>query len=354
MACLGVRQTLIQQLRGKDLRIPDLSLLFKQWPKDTSPCLEGLRTLSGERIASFTELPKSRISMSKIDVGLFISTWYPGVNLERGDILCCVVLWLFTWDDQIDEKGGHLYDNLQAAHVFRRETLEYVRHCLRLSDNEASHEVRTNYIIAFFKVIGDAVCEAYDYDHREILFDEIKFFIETSETEQQRRLGPELPSTREYIATRMGTGAVNVCLFFIDYACGVSVPIEVLREVEMRTLWDQANILVWAVNDLLSLKKEIAQQTVESIVPLLFRETESLDVAVSMVTEMIHKAITEFNHAAECLMAKFSDDETLAANLKTYIDGCKYICTGNLTWSLQTGRYGLSQHSISGGLAMRL
>ncbi|KAK0379815.1 hypothetical protein CMEL01_11421 [Colletotrichum melonis] len=354
MACLSVRQTLIQQLRGQDLRIPDLSLLFRQWPKDASLCLEGLRTLSGERIASFTELPKSRISMSKIDVGLFISTWYPGVNLERGDILCCVVLWLFTWDDQIDEKGGHLYDNLQAAHVFRRETLEYVRHCLRLSDNEASHEVRTNYIIAFFKVIGDAVCEAYDYDHREILFDEIKFFIETSETEQQRRLGPELPSAREYIATRMGTGAVNVCLFFIDYACGVSVPIEVLREVEMRTLWDQANILVWAVNDLLSLKKEIAQQTVESIVPLLFRETESLDVAVSMVTEMIHKAITEFNHAAECLMARFSDDETSAANLKTYIDGCKYICTGNLTWSLQTGRYGLSQHSISGGLALRL
>ncbi|KAG7038968.1 alcohol dehydrogenase [Colletotrichum scovillei] len=247
MACLDVRQTLIQQLKGQDLRIPDLSLLFKPWPKDASPCLEGLRTLSGERVASFTELPKSRNSMSKIDVGLFISTWYPGVNLERGDILRCVVLWLFTWDDQIDEKGGHLYDNLEAAHVFRRETLEYVRYCLRLSsDNEASHEVPTNYIIAFFKVIGDAVCEAYDYDHRELLFDEIKFFIETSETEQQRRLGPELPSTREYIATRMGTGAVNVCLFFIDYACGVSVPIEALREVEMRTLWDQANILVWA------------------------------------------------------------------------------------------------------------
>ncbi|EXF74184.1 hypothetical protein CFIO01_07834 [Colletotrichum fioriniae PJ7] len=246
MACLDVRQTLIHQLKGQDLRIPDLSILFERWPKDVSPCLEGLRTLSGERIASFAELPKSRYPMSKIDVGLFVSTWYPGVNLERGDILCCVVLWLFTWDDQIDEKGGHLYDNLRAAQVFRRETLEYVQHCLRLSDNEAFRKVPTNHIIAFFKVIGDAVCEAYNRDHREILFDEIKFFIETSETEQQRRLSPDLPSTREYIATRMGTGAVNVCLFFIDYACGVSFPIEVLREVEMRTLWDQANILVWA------------------------------------------------------------------------------------------------------------
>ncbi|KAL0778598.1 hypothetical protein CaCOL14_004856 [Colletotrichum acutatum] len=154
-------------------------------------------------------------------------------------------------------------------------------------------------------MIGDAVCEAYDHDHRAILFDEIKFFVETSETEQQRRLSPELPST---------------------------------------------------VDDLLSLRKRFAkaQQIIESIVPLLFRETESLNVAVSVVIETIGKAITEFNHAAACLMAKFADDETLASNIKAFIDGCKYICTGNLTWSFQTGRYGVSQHSISEGLAMRL
>lgn len=53
MACLDVRQTLIQQLKGQDLRIPDLSLLFKQWPKDASPYLESLRILSGERIARY-------------------------------------------------------------------------------------------------------------------------------------------------------------------------------------------------------------------------------------------------------------------------------------------------------------
>lgn len=53
MACLDVRQTLIQQLKGQDLRIPDLSILFERWPKDVSPCLEGLRTLSGERIARY-------------------------------------------------------------------------------------------------------------------------------------------------------------------------------------------------------------------------------------------------------------------------------------------------------------
>lgn len=53
MACPDVRQTLIQQLKGQDLHILDLSLLFKRWPKDVSPCLEGLRTLTAERIARY-------------------------------------------------------------------------------------------------------------------------------------------------------------------------------------------------------------------------------------------------------------------------------------------------------------
>ncbi|KAK1634851.1 hypothetical protein BDP81DRAFT_451346 [Colletotrichum phormii] len=89
------------------------------------------------------------------------------------------------------------------------EVARQVRH-----DSSLDPTLRHPWIFGW--VIGDTVCEAYDRDHGQILFDEIEFFIETSETEQQRWLSPNLPSTGEYIATRMGTGAVNVCL--IEYA----------------------------------------------------------------------------------------------------------------------------------------
>lgn len=53
-------------------------------------------------------------------------------------------------------------------------------------------------------------------------------------------------------------------------------------------------------------------------------------------------------------MTKFSDDKELMARLETYIRVCRHNCTGNLNWSLQTGRYGVSQESISAGEMVRL
>lgn len=89
-----------------------------------------------------------------------------------------------------------------------------------------------NQIVAFFKVIGDVACEAFDLSrapifisihdyggltqagHREILLREIEFFMETSEVEQRIRLSSKIPSPEDYMKFRMGTSAVNVTTFF--------------------------------------------------------------------------------------------------------------------------------------------
>ncbi|KAJ0358817.1 hypothetical protein COL154_008858, partial [Colletotrichum chrysophilum] len=172
---------------------------------------------------------------------------------------------------------------------------------------------------------------------------ELEFFMKTSEVEQKRRLSPDLPSVEEYVETRMGTSTVNVTSFFNE----VSLPIKVLTDPYMKVVWDKTNIIIWATNDLLSLKKEVGQQTVDSIVPLLFREFCSLDLAVSMVVETIEKAVEDFDHAAYILTERYSGDESLIGNLKTYINACRLNCTGN-------GRYGVSKHTFAGGVMMRL
>lgn len=75
---------------------------------------------------------------------------------------------------------------------------------------------------------------------------------------------------------------------------------------------------------------------------------------MSLVVEIIENAVKEFDCAAESLARKLSDDEELMPRLETYIRACRLNCTGNLNWSLQTGRYGVSQHSIAGGVTLRL
>lgn len=75
---------------------------------------------------------------------------------------------------------------------------------------------------------------------------------------------------------------------------------------------------------------------------------------MSLVVEIIENAVKDFDCAAESLARKFSDDKELMSRLETYIRACRFNCTGNLNWSLQTGRYGVSQHSIAGGVTLRL
>lgn len=88
--------------------------------------------------------------------------------------------------------------------------------------------------------------------------------------------------------------------------------------------------------------------------PLLYHKHGKLDLAVSLVVETIENAVKDFDCAAESLTRKFSGDKELMPRLETYIRACRLNCTGNLNWSLQTGRYGVSQHSIAGGMTLRL
>jgi hypothetical protein len=75
---------------------------------------------------------------------------------------------------------------------------------------------------------------------------------------------------------------------------------------------------------------------------------------VSLVVETIENAVKDFDCAADALTRKYSDDKELMPRLQTYIRACQFNCTGNLNWSLQTGRYGVSQHTIAGGVTLKL
>lgn len=63
---------------------------------------------------------------------------------------------------EIDAEVGDLSSDFQAAQTFRQETINYIRYCLKLSEDDTTKPVPPNQIIAFFKVIGDAACETYD------------------------------------------------------------------------------------------------------------------------------------------------------------------------------------------------
>ncbi|OOF90465.1 hypothetical protein ASPCADRAFT_59329, partial [Aspergillus carbonarius ITEM 5010] len=97
------------------------------------------------------------------------------------------------------------------------------------------------------------------------------------------------------------------------------------------------------VNDLLSVKKEIVCG--DNLVTILYAKLGSPQEAVNHIVDSIRRTIIEFDGTAKRLRIRYSTDPDVLTDLESFIDGCRYYCTANLTWSLSTTRYGVHQES---------
>lgn len=96
------------------------------------------------------------------DFALFGSSWWPQAGIEELRIVTFLAIWLFTWDDEIDEPTGFCTDDFKVAQAYRMETMAFVEHCLGLETSNV-HPVATNPIIGSFRTIGERFCDAYNH-----------------------------------------------------------------------------------------------------------------------------------------------------------------------------------------------
>jgi hypothetical protein len=152
----------------------------------------------------------------------------------------------------------------------------------------------------------------------------------------------------------MGSGAVRVCLALSEFACRIVLPSEIMADPDMATIWDATNIIICLMNDVLSFEKEFAQGQVDSILPVLFAEHGSVDAAMSIAATLIVQSIRSVDDAAERLLQRYRKDLVLQHDLEAFIDSCKHACTGNLNWSLVSGRFQICQTTTKGGILVTL
>lgn len=107
-------------------------------------------------------------------------------------------------------------------------------------------------------------------------------------------------------------------------------------------------------NDILSVKKELEVEQVDSLIPLLTLELGSVQAAVVEATQILRSSIDSFDKTAERLLSRVSYDASLKSDVQKFVDGCQCACTGNLNWSLESGRYRLGRKTTEGGLLMAL
>jgi hypothetical protein len=70
---------------------------------------------------------------------------------------------------------------------------------------------------------------------------------------------------------------------------------------------------------------------VDTLIPLLFLEHGSLQLAVDRAVHMVRSSVAEFDILSKQLLDQHSNNE-VHENLLNFVKGCKYACTANINW----------------------
>lgn len=140
------------------------------------------------------------------------------------------------------------------------------------------------------------------------------------------------------------------------YALEIQLPNAIRADPDMAEIWLQANNVIWIVNDMLSLKKEIAQDETDSLVPILVGQGKDLQAAMDHGFDMVRNAKRSLDAAAIRLQetVKASYSETVADDVEKFVESCRMACTGSTNWSVESGRYKIGVPSLKGGLLICL
>jgi len=228
--------------------------------------------------------------------------WWPNADFNELRIVCFLAIWLFLWDDALDEPTGEYRSLFEAAQEYRAVTTQFLLDTLGLSTSKDISTVVTysmlesfkdfgqglintleyflgsssrqkntlkpsrfvygikaigehlktafkwslgiapsskiapkasHPVIESFRVIGDEIRAAYTVgmqvtqnrkrksanpkiEQRQNFFQDMNFYIETTEVEQRFHLDGKIPTIEEYWEVRMGTSAVAACLAMIE------------------------------------------------------------------------------------------------------------------------------------------
>ncbi|KAF2630913.1 terpenoid synthase [Macroventuria anomochaeta] len=349
----ATRELLLESLKGMTLAIPDLKAMIAHWPASVNLHKNLLRDEVHERFERLFPPGKRLQKMKLADAALFGSSWWPYASFEDLCVVTHLSTWLFAWDDELDSaEYSNLINDMDQATTFREYTIRYIRACLNQDYGEPI--ALDSPIITDITRVCEAVRQGYPPEKTQIFLNELVYFVESCQLEQQNQVEGHLPTAQEYLQRRMGSGAVRVCLALSEFACRIVLPSEIMADPDMTTIWDATNIVICIMNDILSFKKELAQGQVDSILPVLFAEHGSMDTAMSIAASLIVQSIRSVDDAAERLLQRHGEDLILRRDLGDFIDSCKYACTGNLNWSLVSGRFQICQTTTTDGILVTL
>ncbi|KJZ72333.1 hypothetical protein HIM_08259 [Hirsutella minnesotensis 3608] len=336
----GFREQTLSQLRGQQVHIPDLGKMMQGWQNDQSPHRDAVdgKILEIIQRHSINETVRQRLTKAMLSDQL--SGWYPYAPRQRIEALTSFQAWMFIIDDMIDQYSLEHNFDFEALNTLFADCIDYIKRSLGLlpeGENQAIKYRDHDAVVSFAEYAG-VVSQAYseNREYRARLAKEAIATLEGYRQEAMNRRAGRAPSLEEYLGYRVESSCMMQVVENFEFGNGLNVPEQVMTSPEMRELYRATVAVVWIINDIVSMRKEVKEGFVENLVVLLAHGNaqRGLDAAVSRV----QNEIAAVNQAADAAIKSFADTPH-GENVALLAKNCKNMCMANWLWSMRTPRY---------------
>lgn len=168
-------------------------------------------------------------------------------------------------------------------------------------------------------------------------------FETAAQWEVANRTEGRIPDPDSYVEHKLNIAYVPPSFDLVELAEQFEVPDEVRESAPYRSLVHEAGHVVVCTNDLIGLRRELAQGEFHNLVIVLANALDcSLEKAVDLVNEKIAERLDVFKSAKRRLTTILDDlavDENRQQGTMRCVDGLENWMRGYLDWALETRRF---------------
>jgi hypothetical protein len=343
-------RTLVNRLRGQTIDVPDILRTIYNNPTIGLNDTEYLKPHYEKWLATYVSTETQRIKQRKVNTPLMTSYFYPTAPKESLPILFSTVAWAFLFDDHVD--GSSL--TLSQVNTYCNDAIAFIRSCLQPERNITPPPPGRVHNCDCFAEIGRAMQHGQAKADRDRYADALADYIE-GVREASAMWQDGVTSIEDFIERRIRTIDVVPTLYPNAWGCGLKLPESLWNGEPLNRMIREVSIGVAMWNDVYSLKKELAQEEMDNIVPLLvYHHDVSAQEAVYMVIDLMRKSYDDFCAAAERLEADVQNaDAEVKKNVQVWKQACLDVLLGHVAWSMQVPRYQLVA-GLKGGAAFEV
>jgi len=332
MSTITPKSKALVLLRGKKLLLPDLYDTLPGWRFDLSTdCSPRVHAAIDSWEQCFTTTngihEKSRVG----NFGLLAKCFYPDAGEEEIAVMGCYLAWIFEWDDRFDIKPEPF--DMQQVQDETKRNLAYL-----LTNQPAQKPADLSPINASFSGIAAKIVAKCSAESCKRLLRDLEEYVDGVVGRNEVEDGC-VPTVAEHYATRRLAVGVRPTTELIEYCYGLDIPSRIMQHDSIQEILQRTTEIVMIANDIVSLSRELAADHVDNIVCVLaYHDGISAQEAMDQATRFIREAHTAFE-AAERRLPVPTGDPKVDEDVRKFVLGCKDVCTGNISWSYNTGRY---------------